>query len=204
MQFLDYIQYKEACQDIERFQHLVRHYIGWEHLISDAPPLQDLIPETTEDMQTNRQLLERELNRLIPVVRRYLHIADVEMEYGIKRRDKQEGFFNLLSDFFSPPQRLNPPLYEMVLRATDQGLGYFEKKKLWAKRNLYNPLFWLGCLLGMPLDVLKTAGIESPNKILEEAYGWIIRVLLFIGLTLLIRYYWPDITFEQIKSVLKL
>jgi hypothetical protein len=187
-----------------------------------APPLERLIPEISEPVPEKEQggymatlnsdqlrwvrevaLIDREINRLIPMVHGYLNVVNVNTIYTqtSQRRDfdeserpasqETERHFDAVVDYFNisqmPGMRAGQE-FELLLGLTDRGIGIYESRLKVARREMFNPLIWIAGLLRAPLYVFERAGFdESPGAVqsaVMQIYAWSVR-FLFVAILVL-------------------
>lgn len=193
-----YFESKTILDRLQRFQDLLRHDQRWAHQISFARPLKELIPELSDDKSIDRMwLIDREINRLIPLVRRYLYFACIETVLIFEKKDLEWDFEksihkpvelkkerDAITDYFELPHSGSGKTFDMVMHILERGIGYYLARKEKARRELINPLCWAAFFLRMPLLILHMAGVETSNKIISSIYGWVLKVIMFFILIL--------------------
>src|SRR5208283_2153182 len=195
-----YFECKKRIERLKRFQNLLRHREKWAHQLDFAPPLERLIPEISEPVpdgersgympNLNRDqlravrepvVIDREINRLIPMVHAYLNVVNIKTIYTQTSqfrdfdeserpmRRETERHFDAVLDYFSisrlPGIRPGEE-FELLLGITERGIGIYEGRLKVAKREMFNPLIWIATVLSAPLYVLARAGFdESPGAV---------------------------------------
>jgi hypothetical protein len=216
-----YFDCKRRLKRLKRFQDLVRHREKWAHQIDLAPPLKDLIPELYRDVRPEERsglmpnltqeqiravrepvLLDKEINKLIPMVRAYLNVVDVSTRFEFRHREREFDMtqgktvphetvtqFDIVGDYFRLPRDGTGRTFEDLIGVVNQAIGIYEARQRVAKVELFNPLVWLATILSAPLYILDRAGFDqSPQAIQSgvfQVYAWFIRMLVAVVLVLL-------------------
>jgi len=215
---------------LRRFQNLIRHREKWGHQLDLAPPLATLIPElyreipdeersgympnlTPEQVRVMREpaIIEREINRLIPMVHAYLNVLGIDTRRTYSRWNHAEGRedkteFDLISDYFYLPPEGTGSSFNAVIGVVEQGIGVYEARQHVAKLEILNPLLWFAWIIRSPLYVLERAGFdESPAAVQSavfQGYAWIVRSLVVVLLVLLATKLGISIPWQQIWTAL--
>jgi len=187
---LGYLACRKILERLEIFKDLVRHnspyggYIGKEF----ARPLEELI---TENIPPGRMydILEQHINQLIPLVHRDLFYARISL--GATRGEagsEAERHYDMILQFFEFIRDGGGNVYNMVIGALDQGIGYYKAKKHQAFWDIFNPVSWIAFILRIPLIIIQKTGLvidEKGASWILKIYGLIIRALILLILAFL-------------------
>lgn len=211
-----YFACKTIIKDLQKFQDLVRHHQRRAHQIGFARPLPELIPGLKEKDPSTPELIKREINRLIPIVRRYLKVAGIEHQIQIRHTQEQREYdfeknipkfiakerqYDLIRDYFEIPH--SGASFDLVMSALDRGIGYYSDRQKWALIEMFNPIFWIAFTLRIPFLVLQFAGIETEGKILAGIYGFLIKTIMMLILVLIAAKLGISIPWERLLTINK-
>jgi hypothetical protein len=177
---------------LQRFQNLVRHHLGIKFPGEPAlVPLEELIPGETGDLSdqmVRRKAVEREINRLIPVVSDILVIAGVDAvfertgyedaEFG-RSRKKVTVPIHIIEHSFNETQ-LDLDAYRFLMQTIERGVGAYQARYAVARREALSPISWAAWIVGLPLTVMNRAGFDSAEAASTAAtvWGWVIRFVM--------------------------
>jgi hypothetical protein len=236
-----YFECTKRIERLKRFQNLLRHREKWAHQFNFAPPLSRLIPELSkpvpdaersdilgnlspEQINAMREpvLIDREINRLIPMVHAYLNAVYIDTIYThtsrLREFDESQGRpvnrdtardFDAVLDYFNLNEtpgfeRSRQLEFELLIGLAERGIGMYEARRQVAKHEMVNPLTWIAAVLRAPLFVLERAGFdESPGavqSVVVQAYAWFVRLLIVIVLVLAATKLGISIPWEQIAA----
>lgn len=185
-------------------------------------PVEELIPAFNHPIERDR-LLRSVINRLIPLVSRYLAYAEIPTELVItepelneegtglpklvpRERDMIDHLFELLQ------RRDQFATYTFVMQAAERGIGVYEDLKETQRRLRHSPLTWIGWMLRLPITVLERAGVETDeaSSKVVAGYGWFLRIAmgavlssLAALLSLLATKLGTSIPWKEIESVVR-
>jgi hypothetical protein len=181
-----FFQCKRALENLRRFASLVRHHRNFE--VEAASPIEELLPGCKPGTPETRSQIEREINKLIPLVWNALLVAGVPAEFAIesfeydfndaKEKPKTRNY-DVILDYLRLPERPGRTRYFVeTLRVTDQGIGVLEAVKDRRKRQFYNPLYWVAQLIRLPVTVGELA--EFPEGTIPPWYvkTWLYLILI--------------------------
>ncbi|MGE3278094.1 MAG: hypothetical protein AB7O67_23540 [Vicinamibacterales bacterium] len=157
-----YFACSRAIERLKKFQDLIRHHKRWAHQIEFARPLDQLIPKGTKP-EHQHTVIEREINRLLPLVGQDLHMVGVPT--GVSWKKLEDAW-----DYDKP----------------NQGIGVYDSMQSSARRRKFMPLSWLAYAVSIPVRVLIRAGLVSPfregdTKVLDWTLGiiqagWVVAI----------------------------
>src|SRR5574341_1540963 len=206
-----YFECKRILKRLKRFQGLIAHKEVYANNMQFAPPIEELLPNVPE--QNRHIAIDREINRLIPLVSNYLYIAgiptgitgeqtkyDKNMEEKIIKReyDLVENYFELLHQASGHP-------HDMLSNSLERAIGYYEVRKERAFIELFNPLTWIALILRAPDYIRYRAGLtnEKTNSITEKMFLWGIKILFGIILLFIAAKLGISISREDIFKFIK-
>ena len=104
---LGYLACRRALERLHRFQDLLRHRERWATEIDLAQPLEKLLPHPLpKDNFQMSQLIDREINRLIPTVHAILQRAEINTKWIIRSEDPaEEQSRDLVYEYFELSQK---------------------------------------------------------------------------------------------------
>jgi hypothetical protein len=161
----------------------------FDHELQFAHTLEELLPEGTSEAQ-RPFVIDRELNRLILIIHRDLHRAEIPTHMAEETRkptkfDKEGDVvetvivkgsdYDILENFHG---RQN--VFEVLMTLLERAIGVYQEWQDAAFRDLFNPLVWLAWFIRLPISILEHAGLsdESVTSRVIQGYGWIIRVCM--------------------------
>lgn len=188
----NYFECKWAIERLKRFQDLIRHDKGYADQVRYARSLVELIPELIKTKKIDEHwIIEREINRLIPIIQNDLHLAHIEtlithktsdLEYddekGVHKPKERKSSYNLIRDYFELPNKHE--FFEMIIKSVERGIGWYLGRERNAFIEIFNPLSWLAFFIRVPIIIIQKAGIETSNKVVAESYAWLIKIIMLI------------------------
>jgi hypothetical protein len=204
-----YFATQAIINDLQRFQNLLRHHQRWATQIDFAPPIEQLIPDITDTNQ--RWLIEREINRLIPIIKEHLKNANIgtavtkveeveqyDFEKNIPRYIEKEDTWNLIDHYFD---HRGQRTFELQMQAIERAVGFYRKRLKKALWELFSPVHWVATILRLPLRVLELSGLETSGKMVSEIYAWIIRIGILIILGMIAARLGVNLPWDQIIKI---
>lgn len=190
-----YWRCRRVLRRLHEFQDLVRHLERWATDVENARPIEELLPKGTDTSPANafrvHQLIERQINRLIPLVSRYLSAAAINTRARFRYRgypadEWREG--DLVAGYFeNVPVEGRQERFERLMRCLETGIGVYEERQRGAIRDGLNPLYWLALTLRLPITVLEMAGLITTyeeHSQFVKAYVWLVKVVMLSVLIL--------------------
>jgi hypothetical protein len=176
---IGYFGCRKILSVLSRFQDLHRHLSRWPPDQEHAAPLKLLIPEV-EGKQRHQEdwLIEREINRLEPMVSDALDLAGVETRMVMTRKALSEDSlklkevksqYDLVMDYLTSEDRLANLPY--LMQTIERARGIYEHKKDRELKQLLNPITWIAALVRLPIIILEKAGLQG-----DEASSKVIHV----------------------------
>lgn len=182
-----------AIRRLRRFQNLIRHDQNWGYDVRFAKPLDRLLPRNTPKDSIN-EVIDQEINRMIPAVRIILHrvkvgtvIVSTKKEYGfdykeIKTIEKDiTEKYEMIEQYFDLPHDPKASSYRLLMQSIERGIGFYQDRGNKALFELINPFIWVVWLIRLPIAVLNRAGIEDKGVIMQ-IYSWVIRTIMVVML----------------------
>ena len=81
----NYFRCRKILADLHKFQDLILHHQRWAGDLELARPLKELIPDLIDNGHAHL-LIRKEINKLIPIIRRYLDYAQIETKISVTDR----------------------------------------------------------------------------------------------------------------------
>jgi hypothetical protein len=172
-----------------------------------------------KDPLARSKLIEREVNRLIPLVARHLDDVGVpttvgwtesEPRYTAERGNfQQEREVKLdliegcLDDEAHGGDRRASSIHHRTMAALEQGIGIYEYLADRAIPRWWNPVYWIGGFIRFPLTVLEAAGIVEDKSLIVKGYGWLIQGGVLLLVLLLARMWGLEGLVRDIIKILK-
>ncbi len=191
LQFLrppTYFECKRILKRLRRFQGLIAHKEMYAIDMQFAPPIEELLPNVPK--QSSNRYIDREINRLIPLVGSYLYMSGIPTEITAEwtKYDKNmeekiiERKYDLVGHYFELLHQGSGQPHELLRNALEQAIGYYEMRKERAFIELFNPLTWVALVLRAPNYVRDRAGLtnEKTNSTIEKIFFWSMRILFGI------------------------
>jgi hypothetical protein len=184
----NYFECARALDRLRRFQDLVHYYFDMPHEVHRARPIEQLIQKFDNPYQQTK-LLEREINRLIPLMSGYLftlgiptevEVTGIEVAEDIRKPRHVTKALDMIGNLFEISNRDRLSAYRLIMGTLEQGTGVLEAHKEREHRRLYSPLTWMGLGLRMPITALERAGvdIEEASSSVLKVYSWVLRLLM--------------------------
>lgn len=207
---------RRVLKRLLRFQNLVRHKERWAPDMRFACSIEELLPANTP-MPDRFELLEKEIHRMMHVVRRDINYAEVATAVVHKHwdpveRKSQEDRYDLILDYFRLPRERDAyKAYEAVMAALEQAIGVYEARLRRAKRDLFNPVVWAAHLIRLPVTVMEHAGLVGHEKTADMVLGGYAKfmkiamgiIVGFIALLLGVKVPWKDIFVKIVELIVK-
>jgi len=182
-----YFECKRIIARLRLFQDLARYREGFDHELQFARTLEELLPEGTSEAQ-RPFVIDRELNRLIPIIHRDLRRAEIPTHMAEVTRkptkfDKKGDVvetvtvkgsdYDILENFHG-----HQNVFEGLMTLLERAIGVYQEWRDAAFRDLFNPLVWLAWFIRLPIFVLERAGLqdEATASRVIQGYGWIVRI----------------------------
>ena len=178
-----YWRAKARLERLKKFQGLIRHKERWGDETAFARPLRELAPGA-EDPRLRDTILDREINRMIPLV--YQHLQDAGVSTLIEhierepRYDKEKGMIvddeksrkhDVIRGYFYLPRDVRSrEVFNMVMACLEQGIGIYEFRRKAALWELLNPVTWCAAVVRFPVTVLERAGLGQDPRMHERAW----------------------------------
>jgi hypothetical protein len=190
-----YFASRRAIDRLHRLQDLIRYHQRWAHQLDLARLLSELLPGGAPENDVHQyQRLEREINRLLPLVAADLRWAGIptvvqpRAPFADEKGADQHRDLLLHSFDLCRGEERSAATFDLTIHTLDRGIGVYKACQAVALRGFVNPLSWLGWVVGLPASVLERAGLanESTTSVVVQTYAWIVRVLMviLIGLAL--------------------
>lgn len=190
-----YFECKRIIARLRLFQDLARYREGFGHEIQFARTLEELLPEGTSEAQ-RPFVIDRELNRLIPIIHRDLHRAEIptDMVEVTKKSTKfdKEGHvvetvivkgsdYDILEHFHG-----HQNVFQVLMTEMERAIGVYQEWQNAAFRDFFNPLVWLAWFIRLPISLRERAGLQdaATASCVIQGYGWIIRVCVAVLIVL--------------------
>ena len=178
----NYFRCRKILADLHKFQDLILHHQRWAGDLELARPLKELIPDLIDNGHAHL-LIRKEINKLIPIIRRYLDYAQIETKISVTDRGVFENKnvtkkYHILVNYFELPHSHDS--FESVINAVERGIGYYLARKDRAKIEFMNPLHWIAFILRAPILILEFAGVEAGNKIVSRLYAFSLQIFMLL------------------------
>lgn len=179
---LGYFECKRIIARLRLFQDLARYREGFGHEIQFARTLEELLPEGTSEAQ-RPFVIDRELNRLIPIIHRDLYRAEIPTDMVVVETVIVKGSDYDILDHFHGHQNV----FEVLMTLLERAIGVYQEWQDAAFRDLFNPLVWLAWFIRLPISLRERAGLqgEATASRVMQGYWWIIRVCIVVPIILL-------------------
>jgi hypothetical protein len=188
---LSYWQCRRMLAWLTRFKYLLIHKERMGIYLPETPPLAKLLPGVSE-RDAYVQVLDRELNRLIPLVAAALDrlmISSVVTTSGYEHDLESEKLrmkevrkrHDLIDDYFELPQRTD--YFDLVLQTLERGIGGAEEMKRRARLRMFNPIWWIAWVVGLPIRILEYAGVPMDEATSSgiSVVAWLLRLTMFVA-----------------------
>lgn len=186
-----YWRCRRILNRLRKFQDLVRHQERWGYDLDNAQPLEALLPKGTDTSPANAhqvsQLIEKQINRLIPLVQFDLTVTGINTGASIRVNDDPEQWrdINLVSSYLDqlPPEVPRNRRYELLMQCLERNIGWFEERQRRATWDAVNPLHWLAQVARLPITVLEMAGLVPTQKEHSQfvtVYVWLLRFVFLL------------------------
>ena len=191
-----YWRCRQVLRRLHEFQDLVRHRERWAPDIEIARPLEELLPKGTDISPANGfrviQLIERQINRLIPIVSRNLLRGGINTRIRCRVRNHPQDEWRevdlVLGYFERLPDGGQQERYERLMRCLEAGIGVYEERQRGAKRDSLNPVHWLALILRLPITIMESAGLittHEEHSRFVRVYAWLMQVVMLLLLIML-------------------
>jgi hypothetical protein len=189
-------------------QNLIRLREPWEQNLAQEDPT---IPKQAPQ---RRILLDREINRLIPLVVEHLGTAEVNTEVIVQELDQRldneriiqrhvDRPYDLFESYFELEGRSDTFIFQM--QALERGIGVYSARRERAFREMFSPITWLAWAVSLPILVLERAGVpmEDASSSGVQAVAWLLRLGMFVLIALVGTKLGVSIPWDKIGSLLK-
>lgn len=207
-----YFECTRRIERLKKFQDLIRHKERYAGHLEFARPLEELIGKHENVLAP--LVLDREINRLIPIVHSYLLAIGLGLaltlripvedynDSGQLIHRMTERKLDLIRSYFDLPH--SQYTYEKIMGLLDQGIGFYEARSQRAFWELFNPLIWLAWILKTPLFVLEHAGFPNFEGRVFGAYAWTVRILMLFLIGGLAARVWGIPSWDAILRLLQM
>ena len=211
-----YWQCRRAIRWLRRFQILLIHRERWGNYLQDAPPIELVLPGVEE--KDRYRLIEREINRLIPLVGSVLDIIDIsttvtmsDYEHDLATENlamkKVDRTYDLIDHYFELPResRQSQEFFRLLMQTLERGIGGLEEAQRAAVRRAFSPITWLAWGVQMPILILKRAGVEIQDASSKgaAAVGWALRLVMLAFVVFAAAKLGLSIPWEKLSALLR-
>ncbi len=213
-----FLKSRRAEERLSLFQDLVRHHQRWGHQIRFARPIEELLPPNTPP-NDRYPLLEREIQRLIPLIREDLRAAGVLSVFSMTSKEFEYDFekgkqlphettqtYDVVRDYFLlPHDNTRAKYFDLLMAVLEQGIGFYLETRRSALRRKLNPVSWLACVIRFPVLVLEAGGLEGQagKSAVYGVYAWLLRLVILAILALIATKLGVSIPWRQLVALLK-
>jgi hypothetical protein len=194
---LSYWQCRRILAWLVRFKNLLIHKENIGIYLRQAPPLVELLPGVSE-MDARVVVIDQELNRLVPLVHSALErltipvvvtVSDYEHDLASEPLQMKEvrKKYDLIGDYFQLPRDggKRQDYFHLVLHTLERGIGGAEELKRRARLRMFNPVWWVAWVVGLPITILEMAGVpmdEATSKGITVV-AWLLRLAMFVAVS---------------------
>lgn len=207
-----YFASRTIVKELRDFRDLALYYIPFVGYSDRASrPLEEIICEDINSARKKYDVLEQKIDELIPIIKRHLSRAGIETriisqgyEPGSLKIIEKE--YDLISDIFQLPRKLDAKICDMLVSAIDRGIGFYKRRNRDAFRELFNPIFWVAYVFRIPLLIIHMMGLvsneEAASRMLK-VYIWLFRIVFFVILVFIATKLGISINWVKILSFFK-
>jgi hypothetical protein len=211
-----YWQCRRAIAWLNRFQGLLIHREHNFIYSKDALPIEKLLPGVEE--KDRWHVIDREINRLVPLVSDALHRIAIQTNVGLKsvEQDLASGVYglkevdqtyDLIVDYFQLPRdgRRRHDFFELLMQTLERGIGGYEALKRAGVRRALSPISWLAWIVEIPIRVLERAGVpmEDASSKGIQAIAWVLRLGMLVIVAFVAARLGFSIPWDKISAFLK-
>jgi hypothetical protein len=211
-----YFTTTRVLKRLRRFQNVVRHKERWAPDMQFACPIEELVPAKIP-MPERFQLLDREIHRMMHIIRRDINYAGVttsviHKHWDLVENKRKEDRYDVILDYFHLPRGQSAhQAYEAVMAHLEQAIGVYEGRSRQAKRDLFNPLVWTAHLIRIPITVMEHAGMVGHEKTADMVLGGYAKfvkiamsvIIGLIALLLGVKVPWRDMFVRILELIAK-
>lgn len=210
---MGYFACRRAVETLRRFKALVAYDYHLDS-IDQIEPLETLLPGAPADPHRRGQMLSREIQRMVPLVSDLLHIACINTGMVMDRIEtdpltdqnprRVNVEYDLLEHYGDAHHDKNLVDFNYLQATLERGIGVYDHKRRFEFRRLFNPLVWLGRLVGLPVRVLEEAGLgtDSASSRGMQIWAWAMRIAVLVIFVLLATKLGVSVPWERLLQFL--
>lgn len=190
------------------------HRERWGLYLPAALPIEELLPGVEEN--DRRRVIDREINRLIPLVDAALHrvsietrvaLADFEFDLEAGKQKKVNHWYELIEHYFQLPRdgRKAQDFFQLLMETLERGIGALEEARRMAVRRAFSPITWLAWIVEIPIIVLARAGVpmEDASSKGVQAVAWVLRLGMLAAVAFAATKLGVSLPWEKLGALLK-
>lgn len=209
---LGYFASRTILRELRDFRDLALYYIPFAGYSERASrPLEEIISEDIKSARIDHDVIKQKIDESIPIIKRHLSYAGIQTRIISQEREPGglnmiEKEYDLISDLFQLPVRSRANMYDMLISTIDRGIGFYKRRKRYAFRQLYNPIFWAAYVFRIPLLIIHMMGLVSTEEAASrmlKVYIWLFRIVFFVILVVIATKLGISINWVKILSLFK-